>query len=133
MDLTPYRHVEFVTVAAPPEVVYELVADVTRMGEPPRGPPGRAWTALERRGRFDRETWRLAASAAAVVTTNAGHAATVAARLGRTAVTVPLAPNVPDCGELAIAPGSGPGSGCPADAEVVAFFGSSTPSRACAT
>ncbi len=33
MDLTPYRHVESVTVAAPPEVVYELVADVTRMGE----------------------------------------------------------------------------------------------------
>jgi ribosome-associated toxin RatA of RatAB toxin-antitoxin module len=33
VDLTPYRHVESVTVAAPPEVVYELVADVTRMGE----------------------------------------------------------------------------------------------------
>jgi glycosyltransferase involved in cell wall biosynthesis len=85
--------------------------------------PGRAWTALERRGRFDRETWRLAASAAAVVTTNAGHAATVAARLGRTAVTVPLAPNVPDCGELRDRAGVRTRLGVPADAEVVAFFG----------
>ena len=33
MDLTPYRHSETVTVAASPDVVYELVADVTRMGE----------------------------------------------------------------------------------------------------
>lgn len=33
MDLTKYQHSETVTVAAPPEVVYDLVADVTRMGE----------------------------------------------------------------------------------------------------
>ena len=33
VDLTPYRHVETVTVAAPPEAVYDLVADITRMGE----------------------------------------------------------------------------------------------------
>src|SRR3954447_24706986 len=33
MDLTPYRHVESLTIAASPEAVYDLVADVTRMGE----------------------------------------------------------------------------------------------------
>lgn len=33
MDLTPYRHAESVTVARPPEEVYAIVADVTRMGE----------------------------------------------------------------------------------------------------
>jgi hypothetical protein len=33
MDLTPYRHSESVTVAAAPDAVYDLVADVTRMGE----------------------------------------------------------------------------------------------------
>jgi hypothetical protein len=33
MDLTPYRHTETVIVAASPEAVYDLVADITRMGE----------------------------------------------------------------------------------------------------
>jgi ribosome-associated toxin RatA of RatAB toxin-antitoxin module len=33
MDLTPYQHIETLTVAAPPDAVYDLVADVTRMGE----------------------------------------------------------------------------------------------------
>jgi ribosome-associated toxin RatA of RatAB toxin-antitoxin module len=33
MDLTPYQHVASLTVAAAPEEVYDLVADVTRMGE----------------------------------------------------------------------------------------------------
>jgi hypothetical protein len=33
MDPTPYQHTETVTVAAPPDAVYDLVADVTRMGE----------------------------------------------------------------------------------------------------
>jgi hypothetical protein len=33
VDLTPYQHQESITVAASPEVVYNLVADVTRMGE----------------------------------------------------------------------------------------------------
>jgi D-inositol-3-phosphate glycosyltransferase len=84
--------------------------------------PGRAWRAVERSGRFDRETWRLAPAAAATVTTNAGHARTLAERLGVGAELVPLAPNVPDLGavdraavrrELGVA----------ADAEVVAFFG----------
>jgi glycosyltransferase involved in cell wall biosynthesis len=84
--------------------------------------PAAVWRPLERRGRFDRETWRLGPRAAALVTTNAGHAAAVRGRLGRDAVRVPLAPNVPDAGpadrdrtraRLAI----------PADAQVVAFFG----------
>ena len=33
MDLTPYRHSETLTVAASPDAVYDLVADITRMGE----------------------------------------------------------------------------------------------------
>jgi len=33
MDLTPYRRTEQVTIDAPPEAVYDLVADVARMGE----------------------------------------------------------------------------------------------------
>jgi ribosome-associated toxin RatA of RatAB toxin-antitoxin module len=33
MDLTPYQHVETLAVAASPEDVYDLVADITRMGE----------------------------------------------------------------------------------------------------
>jgi hypothetical protein len=33
MDLRRYHHTETTTVAAPPAAVYELVADVTRMGE----------------------------------------------------------------------------------------------------
>jgi hypothetical protein len=33
MDLSRYSHAETTTVAASPEVVYDLVADVTRMGE----------------------------------------------------------------------------------------------------
>lgn len=33
MDLTPYQLSESVTIAASPEAVYDLVADITRMGE----------------------------------------------------------------------------------------------------
>src|SRR5436190_23982314 len=33
MDLTPYQHDETLTVAASPEEVYDLVADITRMGD----------------------------------------------------------------------------------------------------
>jgi hypothetical protein len=33
MDLSSYSHTESTTVTAPPEVVYDLIADVTRMGE----------------------------------------------------------------------------------------------------
>lgn len=33
MDLSKYQHTESVAVAASPEAVYDLIADVTRMGE----------------------------------------------------------------------------------------------------
>ncbi len=85
--------------------------------------PGPVWAALERRGRLDRETWRLGPRSTAVVTTNAGHAAVAADRLGRVPAVLPLAPNVDDHG-----PGSGRCAarsrlGLPGDARVVAFFG----------
>ncbi len=85
--------------------------------------PAAVWKLVERGGRFDRETWRLAPGSAAVVTTNSGHAAAVDARLGRRTDHVPLAPNVSDCGsdiagfEVRIR------MGVPVDADVVAFFG----------
>jgi glycosyltransferase involved in cell wall biosynthesis len=78
---------------------------------------------VERRGWFDRETWRLAPAGRAVVTTNPGHARTLADRLGVEAARIPLAPNVPDLG-----PGAGRSEvrhrlGVPVDAEVIGFFG----------
>ncbi len=89
----------------------------------PRWMPDSLWRALERRGRFDRETWRLAPAAAAAVTTNPGHARVLAERLGVDGVGIPLAPNVPDLG-------AGPGRpavrrrlGVPEHAEVIGFFG----------
>ena len=33
MDLTKYRHTDSIDIAASPEAVYALVADITRMGE----------------------------------------------------------------------------------------------------
>ena len=33
MDLTPYRRTETLTIAAPADAVYDLVADVSRMGD----------------------------------------------------------------------------------------------------
>jgi glycosyltransferase involved in cell wall biosynthesis len=85
--------------------------------------PAAAWAAIERGARFDRETWRLAPASAAVVTTNAGHAATVTERLGRPPVIVPLAPNVPACSTGGRRGAVRARLGVPADAEVVAFFG----------
>lgn len=79
--------------------------------------PAPVWRAAERRGWFDRETGRLVAGAAATVTTNAGHADAVRARLGVAPHLLPLAPNVPDLGPAARHHGP------PPDAEVVAFFG----------
>jgi glycosyltransferase involved in cell wall biosynthesis len=84
--------------------------------------PSSVWTALERRGTVDRETWRLAPASAAVVTTNAAHAAAVAARLDRLTATIPLAPNVPDAGPVDV-PAVRARLGIAADAQVVAFFG----------
>jgi D-inositol-3-phosphate glycosyltransferase len=84
--------------------------------------PSSVWTPLERRWPVDRETWRLAPASAAVVTTNAGHAAAVAQRVDRPTVTIPLAPNVPDCGPVD-ARAVRARHGIPADAQVVAFFG----------
>jgi glycosyltransferase involved in cell wall biosynthesis len=94
----------------------------------PKWVPAALWRPLERSGLWDRETWRFAPRSSALLTTNEGHARVVADRLGRTAVRVPLAPNVPD---LCRTPSGVPVEraearrrlGVPADAEVVAFFG----------
>jgi len=75
-----------------------------------------------RRGWWDRETWRFAPRSSALLTTNEGHARVVADRLGRTAVRVPLVPNVPDFG-LVDRADARRRLGIPADAQVVAFFG----------
>jgi D-inositol-3-phosphate glycosyltransferase len=84
--------------------------------------PSSVWTPVERRWPVDRETWRLAPASAAVVTTNATHAAAVAYRVDRPSVTIPLAPNVPDCGPVDVRAVRAR-HGIPADAQVVAFFG----------
>ena len=127
-------HVQFAPSAfgfsARPGLLPNLVRDlpfVTTLHEygwwaSPRWVPGALWRPLERAGWWDRETWRFAPRSSALLTTNEGHARVVRERLRRTAVRVPLAPNVPDLGpadrlatrrRLGIAP----------DAEVVAFFG----------
>ncbi len=64
---------------------------------PPRVPAA-AWCALERGGRWDRETLLLGPRSAALVATNAEHAAAVRARLGREPVVVPIGANVADHG-----------------------------------
>lgn len=84
--------------------------------------PERIWRVLERRGWFDRETWRLVPRAAAAVTTNAGHADALARRTGIEAVRVPLAPNVPDAGPVDRAAVRA-GLGVPPDGPLVVFFG----------
>ena len=92
----------------------------------PRRVPSMLWRPLERRGLWDRETWRLVPRSRAILTTNPGHAHVVRQRFGRTAIHVPLAPNVPD-----LCSSSGPADraatrrrlGVPEDAQVVAFFG----------
>ena len=94
----------------------------------PRWVPGAVWRPLERAGLWDRETWRFAPRSCTLITTNDGHARVVADRLGRRAVRVPLAPNVPDlcpaaAGDQAARVAARHRLGVPADAQVVAFFG----------
>ncbi|MEJ2886024.1 glycosyltransferase family 4 protein [Actinomycetospora aeridis] len=85
--------------------------------------PEPVWTFLERRGLADRETGRLVSRSAAVLTTNADHAATLRERCGVEARRAPLLPNVevdptaPDRASTRRA------LGVPADAELVVFFG----------
>jgi len=89
---------------------------------PPRV-PDRLWRLPERRGWFDRETWRLATGAAATVATNPGHAGILADRLGIDAVIIPIAPNVPDLGAWVGRTQMRRWLGVPVDAEVIGFFG----------
>jgi glycosyltransferase involved in cell wall biosynthesis len=87
-------------------------------------PPGVVWREVERYGLLDRDAGRLVPASRTLVVTNAAHARAVLRRTGRTAVRIPLAPNV----DVAPAP---PGTrervraelGLPADAPVLAFFG----------
>jgi glycosyltransferase involved in cell wall biosynthesis len=88
----------------------------------PKWVPGGVWRPLERWGVWDRETWRFAPRSKALLTTNEGHARIVRERLGRTAVRVPLAPNVPDLGPADRA-ATRRRLDIPDDAQVVAFFG----------
>jgi hypothetical protein len=44
MDMTPYRRTESLVVEATPEVIYDLVADVSRMGE---------WSPVSTGGAYD--------------------------------------------------------------------------------
>ena len=46
MDLSCYQHAVSTTIAAPPEVVYDLVADITRMGE---------WSPVATGGHYDED------------------------------------------------------------------------------
>jgi glycosyltransferase involved in cell wall biosynthesis len=85
--------------------------------------PEVVWRTIERRCRFDRETWRLAPTATAVVTTNSGHAEVLARRLGLNAVHIALAANVPDCGNREPREVVRRRLKVPVNAEVVAFFG----------
>jgi hypothetical protein len=52
MDVTAYQHSETVTIAASPDEVYDLVADITRMGE---------WSPVVTEGEWldDDRTWFL--------------------------------------------------------------------------
>lgn len=84
--------------------------------------PAPLWAAVERRLPVDRETWRLAPASAAVVTTNPAHAVALTRRIGRTAVTIPLAPNVADHGVPDVR-GVRARLGIPDEARVIAFFG----------
>ena len=64
--------------------------------------PGRAWPALERSGRYDRESGLLGPRSRALVVTNEGHARVVRSRLHREPTLVPIGPNVPGPGPDAV-------------------------------
>lgn len=44
MDVTPYRRTETLTIAAPAETIYDLVSDISRMGE---------WSPVSTGGTYD--------------------------------------------------------------------------------
>ncbi|EIV91507.1 glycosyltransferase [Frankia sp. QA3] len=95
--------------------------------------PAALWRAPERRGWWDRETLTLVPRAQALVVTNPDHAATVRARFGRIAQTVPVPANIPRVAPLAAGPAAAARTaararlharlGAPPDAEVAVFFG----------
>jgi glycosyltransferase involved in cell wall biosynthesis len=92
----------------------------------PRRVPTALWRPLERRGLWDRETWRFVPRSRAVLTTNPGHARVVQQRFGRAAIHAPLAPNVPDLSESRSTTDRDATRrrlGVPDNAQVVAFFG----------
>ncbi len=60
--------------------------------------PPRLWPVVEGGGRYDRESGLLGPRSRALLVTNAGHAATVRARLHREPTLVPIGPNVPGPG-----------------------------------
>ncbi len=60
--------------------------------------PPRLWPALERGGRYDRESGLLGARSRALVVTNPGHARVVEQRLRRQPTLIPIGPNVPGPG-----------------------------------
>ncbi|HEX5541522.1 MAG TPA: glycosyltransferase family 4 protein [Micromonospora sp.] len=86
--------------------------------------PAAVWRVVQRTGAWDRETGRLVPASDALIVSNPEHAEAISARTGRTALQVPLAPNVDDHGGAEAARqrwrhrlGLGP------DAELLVFFG----------
>ena len=99
----------------------------------PRWLPGGVWRPLERVRLWDRETWRFVPRSSAVITTNAGHSRVLQERFGRTAVQVPLAPNVEDLGPANRNKRPAAASASPPTPRWSPTSGSCTRSRACAT
>lgn len=83
--------------------------------------PAPVWSALERTGRWDRETLRLVPSSRAVIATNEAHAAIVRDRLGVAPRVVPIGPNVDRV--AADRAQTRRRHGLPPDAPVAVFFG----------
>ncbi|MEU6077124.1 glycosyltransferase family 4 protein [Micromonospora sp. NPDC047074] len=86
--------------------------------------PGRLWSAVERTGRWDRESGRLVPASAAVIVTNPGHGDVLRARTGRAATHIPIAPNVVDhVGAATAGARLRAELGVPEGAPLLAFFG----------